>query len=409
MRTERLYFTDSQLLDFEANVVAVAPLPAVDGQECCQVVLDRTAFYPEGGGQPADHGELDGARVLDVQEQDGEIRHVVMGAFSAAPRSVRGKIDAIRRFDHMQQHSGQHLLSRVLIDLYRLPTSSFHLGIDACTIDLPTAQLSERQVEAAEERAAELIRAARSVNVLLGEAARSRTLRKEGNGDPELRVISIDGVDDCGCGGTHVATTAQIEAIAIRRVERINDQRCRVEFVCGGRARLDYRAKRQRLRTLAQLFSAEEVKLVDVARAAKDKQKELEKRLVELGKELLPMRADKLLASAEAIGAQRMLIARLPAEERASLQPLAQDLSRRGGIALALVAAPEEAGGKGQLVVAASPDSGVSAVECLRAALLAVGGAGGGSPVLAQGGFPGDRVEELVSLVSVEVRKRLDR
>ena len=212
MRTERLYFTDSQLLDFEAQVIAVAPLPAVDGQPRTQVVLDRTAFYPEGGGQPPDHGQLDGARVLDVQEQDGEIRHVVVGAFSGEPRSVRGKVDAVRRFDHMQQHSGQHLLSRVLIDLYQLPTSSFHMGLDACTIDLPTAQLSERQVEAAAERGAELIRAARGVQVLLGDAARSRTLRKEGNGDPELRVISIDGVDDCGCGGTHVSTTAQIDS-----------------------------------------------------------------------------------------------------------------------------------------------------------------------------------------------------
>lgn len=409
MRTERLYFTDSRLLDFEANVIAVTPLPAVEGQARSQVVLDRTAFYPEGGGQPPDQGDLDGARVLDVQDEAGEIRHVVAGSFSSEARAVRGKIDAARRFDHMQQHSGQHLLSRVLIDLFKLPTSSFHMGIDACTIDLPTAQLSERQVEAAEERAAELIRAARSVHVLLGDAARSRTLRKEGNGDPELRVISIDGVDDCGCGGTHVASTAEIEAIAIRRVERINDQRCRVEFVCGGRARSDYRAKRQRLRALAQLFSAEEGKLVDVARAAKDKQKDLEKRLVELGKELLPMRADRLLSTAEALGDKRLLIARLPAEERASLQPLAQELSRRGGIALALVAPAEDAGGKGQLVVGASPDSGVSAVECLRAALGAIGGAGGGSPVLAQGGFPGDRVEELVSLVSVEVRKRLDR
>jgi alanyl-tRNA synthetase len=400
--TERLYYRDSRVLAFEGAVLAVEGEPNAPRRVC----LDRTAFYPEGGGQPADHGELAGARVIAVNEADGVIWHTIEGAVPAVGSRVTGRIDPVRRFDHMQQHSGQHLLSRVFVDQLGLDTTSFHLGVDGCSIDLATPGLTDARINAAEERAAELVRDARPVVIRIGDAAHSLQLRGEGLPLPDYRVISIDGFDDCACGGTHVATTAEIELIAIRRVERINESRCRVEFVCGGRARRDYRAKRERIRELSRLLSADEARLVDAGRALLEKQKDAEKRVRELTREALPGRVDRQLAQATTRAGRRVVVIEVPLAERADAAALAQEFAKRPLVLAALIA-PGDAGGKGTLYCACGPESGVAAGQWLAAVLAVVGGRGGGSPHLAQGGFPAERGGEVLSAVERELQERL--
>ncbi len=405
MTTDRLYFEDSQLIEFDARVIAVES----DGSEI-RVLLDRTAFYPEGGGQPSDFGRLtvlsdDAAEVVDVQEQGGAIWHRLKVVDAAAARgfevgaTVVGKVDWKRRFDHMQQHTGQHLISRVFVEQMGLDTSSFHMGDQACTIDLAISNLTESQIRAAEERAAEVLRDARPVTVRIGDAAANLDLRKEGMAKGEFRAIVIEGVDACACGGTHVSNTAQIEAVAIRRVERINDTRCRVEFVCGGRARADYRQKRDRLRDLGRLLSAEEGKLGDATKALLEQRKDADKRIKELTREAMPARADRWMETATTVGGRRLLVARLESGLPEEVEGLAGELSKRPLLVAALVATPSGAE-KGQLFTIAAPDSKVAANEWLKAVLDPVGGKGGGSPKLARGGFPREKAEAVAEAAS---------
>src|SRR5713101_2774398 len=229
--TERLYLTDSYLTRFHARVVRT-----FQSKNQLAVVLDRSAFYPEGGGQPGDRGTLGGVPVLDTQERDGELLHLV-----DAPTWTLGEVDGIvdwaRRFDHMQQHHGQHLLSAAFLRVHQAPTVSFHLGEKTCTIDLdcPIDRLSPAALRAAEASANESIW--RDLPVIardfVGEERARLTLRKEPvKGD---RVVLVEGVDASPCGGTHPARTGEVGCVAILKVQRWGDAKARVEFACGGR------------------------------------------------------------------------------------------------------------------------------------------------------------------------------
>jgi alanyl-tRNA synthetase len=255
MKTERLYYTDPMLLAFEARVVRA------EGE---RVVLDRTAFYPTSGGQPYDTGRIDNARVIEVLDNDeGEVIHVLDRALTA--ETVHGEIDAARRFDHMQQHTGQHLLSAVLVELFKYATVSFHLGEELSTIDLATPSISDLQIAKAEERANALIFEDRKVNVSFRdkEEVDALGLRKQTKREGQIRLIEISGVDLSACGGTHVRSTGEIGAIVLRRVEKVK-QGTRVEFACGQRAvrwaRRDFTA----LTRAATLYTAKPHELPDL-------------------------------------------------------------------------------------------------------------------------------------------------
>ena len=180
--TERLYYTDCYLQQFRANVVEIAD----DGR---RVYLDRTAFYPTSGGQPFDTGTLGGANVIDVIDEEERIAHVLDAAITET--EITAQIDWPRRFDHMQQHSGQHLLSAVLEELFRIPTVSFHLGSETCTIDVTAAELSPVQIAQVEARCAEIVREARPLAITLEDAAADLGLRKESQRTGTLRVVAI--------------------------------------------------------------------------------------------------------------------------------------------------------------------------------------------------------------------------
>ena len=370
--TERLYYTDATITEFTARVVEI------NGN---RVYLDRTAFYPTSGGQQFDTGALGDARVVDVVDEDARIAHVLeKPATFAAGDEVKGRIDQARRFDHMQQHTGQHLLSAVVEDLFGHKTVSVHFGDEYSTLDLDAPLSMERALKA-ERRANEIILENRPVSVKFEDAATAAGLRKAVDRAGELRIIEIDRTDRSACGGTHVRGTAEIGPMIVRRVEK-NKQGMRVEFICGWRALARSRADFDALAAMAVSLTAsiDEVPALVAAQAARVKEAETAAR--KSGEELAKYQARERYESAmpDANGARRIT------EAAGSMDPLramAQALANMpNAVYLGTVASPPG------IVFAASADSGINAGELLKAALAANGGRGGGSPRVAQGTVP---------------------
>jgi alanyl-tRNA synthetase len=271
MKTHRIYYDDAYVKEFDARVMHCEVLPPdVNSGITSQVwalVLDRTAFYPTSGGQPNDLGKIADANVLDVRDDGDEIVHLV----DRHPESpdVLGCINWPRRFDHMQQHSGQHLLSAMFQERYGRPTVSFHLGTDFCTIDLRGPEPSDEILEGAERAANKIIFEDRPLTVRYGTAEDLAELgvRKEVDRSGILRAIEIEGADLQPCGGTHVKSTGQIGTLLVRRCTKMR-QDWRVEFVCGGRAERAARQDFLRIRATAEKLGCASEELVAAAERA---------------------------------------------------------------------------------------------------------------------------------------------
>src|SRR6516162_6625472 len=257
MATRRLYYDDSFQREFTARVLScepqkVSPSPEVKASTW-QAILDQTAFYPTSGGQPHDLGKIGDAQVVEVGDRKDEIVHVVDRRLECV--EVKGAIDWPRRFDHMQQHTGQHLLSAIFAEQFGLYTLSFHLGTESATIDLEADAVERAIIREAERRANEIVCENRSVAVEFEQAAEAQGLRKPSEREGTLRIVSIEGLDRSACGGTHVRLTGEIGAILVRKLEKVR-QAMRVEFLCGARAVGRARADCDVLAKVAQLFSA---------------------------------------------------------------------------------------------------------------------------------------------------------
>jgi alanyl-tRNA synthetase len=383
--TERLYYADSYLTHFDAKVVDRDP-------DRHRLYLDQTAFYPTSGGQQFDTGSLlvGGAAlpVIDVVDEGERIAHVLAEDAPAAASGtpVVGDIDWARRFDHMQQHSGQHLLSAVFQELLGAGTLSVHFGEETSTIDLDAAALSPEQLQAVERRANRAVFEDREVSTAVEDAAQAAGLRKASTREGALRIISIAGLDRSACGGTHVRRTGEIGVVLLRKSERVR-KNVRVEFLCGERATRRARADYEVLSGLAGLSSTsiDELPSVFAARLAELQQQG--KQLKELGLRLDEYRAQELYARARAElapGAQLVCgLERRATGAIADLRGLGQRFAAEPH-AVFIAALDEPA----SLLLAASEDSGVDASALLRATLQAHGGRGGGTPRLAQGSLP---------------------
>ncbi len=271
MATRRLYYDDAFEREFTARVMHCEVLPpdlnaGITGT-VWGLLLDRTAFYPTSGGQPNDLGKIGDTNVLDVRDEGDEILHVVDRRPSDP--EVNGYIDWPRRFDHMQQHTGQHLLSAMFQERFGLPTVSFHLGTEVCTIDLRGPEPTEEILEGAERAANQIIFEDRPVNVRYGTADQLSQLgvRKEVDRRGILRAIEIEAADLQPCGGTHVKRTGQIGVVLVRRCSKVR-QDWRVEFVCGGRAERLARRDFQLLRETGEKLSCAPEDLVSAATRA---------------------------------------------------------------------------------------------------------------------------------------------
>jgi len=399
--TKRLYYDSPELQEFKSVVEGVLA-PSAE-QPRPGVILHETAFYPTSGGQTHDTGWLtldssDRMRVTDVAErEDGRIVHYLEAPLRAATgAAVHGIIDFERRRDHMQQHSGQHVLSAAVIELYQMPTVSFHMGEDYCSIDVATPALSAEQAAAAEKRANQIVFENRPVEIRYVSRAEAEKLglRKlpPAERDP-LRLIEITDFDLSACGGTHVATTGQIGAIVLRKTEKVR-QGVRVEFVCGARAisavRRDYAA----LSESAALFSAQLWDTPNQIRKSLEDCKLLRKQRDDALAQLAEAMALASIREQPEVGGRKMIVRWFSDRDINFAKLFAQKAVRAGVPALALVASTMD---PPSLVFAQSAGGTADMGALLKQILATVGGRGGGSRDFAQGGVPaGSDIEQLL-------------
>ncbi|MFN7993618.1 MAG: alanyl-tRNA editing protein [Bryobacteraceae bacterium] len=382
--TERLYYTDSYLRDFSANVIESAD----DGR---RIYLDRTAFYPTSGGQPHDTGEIAGVRVIKVEDEEDRVAHV-----TAAPVSgeVQCRLDWARRLDHMQQHSGQHLLSAVLERL-GLSTISFHLGEDISTIDLEATKVQSAALQEGERLANAAVCENLPIEVSFEDAETVQALRKPSERSGTLRVVTIEGLDRSACGGTHVRRTGEIGPILLRRVEKVRNT-TRVEFLCGARAIQRARADYDALARAAQLFSGALDDVPSLVASQLEAARTAEKGRQKLAAELAQYHARELYRTAlPGDDGVRRLTRREAAGNLEDLRAMAQNFTAQPK-AMFIAALDEPPA----VLLATSADSGVDAGKVLKAALTAAGGRGGGNARLAQGSVPSrDRLESVLESI----------
>jgi alanyl-tRNA synthetase len=385
--TERLYRDDPYLLEFEAAVVS-----RCEHEGRPAVVLDRTAFYAESGGQPSDQGVLGDVAVLAVIDEGDEVLHVLGGAL--AGERVRGLVDADRRRDHRQQHHGQHLLSQAFVQTAGAGTISFHLGSEYCTIDLDR-EVGDEQVRVAETLANEVIAEARPVEVrtVSRKEALALGLTPPQEAGDSVRIVDAGGFDVQPCGGTHPRSTAEVGVVIVLGRER-HKGGSRVRFVCGHRALATVRQRNAILDRLGAVLSAPLEGLPDTATRVLDSLTEANRRSAHLLERVLDGEARRLLASAgaDAAGGERrptIVVATYDAWPAADLRTLGQRL-----VALApCVALLGSRSDTAYLAFAQTDGLGYDIPALLRAALEIVGGRGGGKGNLAQGG--GDRLDRL--------------
>lgn len=356
--------------------------------------LDRTAFYPTSGGQPHDAGQLGGIAVIDVVDEGERIAHLLAEPLPAGPTT--GRVDWPRRFDHMQQHTGQHLFSAVVADLLGYATVGVHFGKDVSTLDLEGGQLTPDQVRLAEHRANEVVVQNRPVKVSFEEAGEAIGLRKTVPRAGTLRIITIEELDRSACGGTHVNATGEIGAILIRKVERVR-KGVRLEFLCGARAVQRARGDHELLSALAAQFSASVDELPGLITAQRAELREAisTSRTLEAGLDL--HRARELYAGAtmDASGIRRVLV-RHPTGSVNALKGVAQAFaSMPRAIFVGATENPPA------ILLATSSDSGIDAASVLKGLLAGVGGRGGGSARMAQGTVPGpEQLEQVLAPMS---------
>jgi alanyl-tRNA synthetase len=398
MSSDRLYYTDAYLMEFDAVVREVQP-----HDDKWKVTLDRTAFYPTSGGQPFDRGTLGGAIVIDVlDEEDGSIGHLVDRELEKNSR-VRGHVDGVRRFDHMQQHTGQHLLSAAFERQVDARTVSFHLGASAATIDL-NKELSAEQVAEVEDTANRVLWEDREVSVKLvtaGEAAKL-PLRKDPTRTGDLRIIEIDDYDLSACGGTHVKRTGAIGIIALSGFERFKGG-LRVEFVCGTRALRAYRALDKAVNGSVRLLSVLPENLPSAIERLQTAGRAHQKAQESLYERLALHEAASLFAAGEKVGGATLVAAAVSGWDASGLKKLAAAIVSRPATVTVLLSSESPSA----IVVSRSADLSIDTGVVLRKLIERFGGKGGGKGSLAQGGGLGGEPRAILEVARAEVQSQV--
>ena len=378
MSTHRLYYDDAYLQNFDATVLSCEPSSSVFSESgpiaAWEVLLDRTAFYPSSGGQPNDLGTLGEAGILDVRDVNEGVLHIVDREIARG--AVKGVVDWSRRFDHMQQHTGQHLLSAMFQERFGLPTVSFHLGSDLCTIDLRGPEPSKDILQGAQRAANKVIFEDRPVNVCYGTAEQLAEIgvRKEVDRAGLLRAIEIESADLQPCGGTHVKSTGQIGVILVRRCTRVR-QDWRVEFVSGGRADRVAGGDFQLLQTLSKRLSCAPQDLVLAVEKALMEREAHFKDLQGVLQELAEARAALLVSAAPVSAKGTRVVAELLREAHPDLLlPLATEVARHEGAVGMLILE-----GSGQFVLAQNPAAKQNLSSLLKEVFAVYPGKGGGT------------------------------
>jgi alanyl-tRNA synthetase len=403
--TERLYYHDSRLLEFDATVISVSERD--DGQ--IAVELDRTAFYPTGGGQPTDTGTLGEARVVDCidAESDG-VLHLILGSVPEIGDTIHGKVDWLRRLDHLQQHTGQHILSAAFVKLFDVPTHSFRVLEHECEIDVALDNPTDERIEQAVDLANQIIWENRPMTIrqVTAEEALTLPLRKEPSREGDLRVVEIDDFDLTPCGGTHAKSTGEVGVIAVRSWERAKGL-TRIQFMAGNRVLADYRKANRTACDVAELFSAGREDSPALVSKLVEESKKLRHRVSELEEVACRVEAEELIRYRTGSGSDR--VADEPGASHTGTRIIAKVFDDRDAdslkhLALALSAHSKTVallgsrdGETARLVFARSSDAAGDMNSLMHGACSIIGGRGGGKPDMAQGG--GKNVDRLAEAI----------
>ena len=394
--TERIYYTEPARTEFDGTVESCGTL---EGR--IVATLDRTAFYPTSGGQPFDTGSLGGARVLDVIDlPDGNVGHV-LDAPLAVGTSVQGRIDWSRRFTHMQQHTGQHILSAAFDRLFASRTVGFHLGAEVSTLDLDKV-LTAASIAAAEAESNRIVWENRGVAIRFASEAEAATiqLRKEPTRTGPLRLIEVAGFDISACGGTHVGRAGEVGMVAVKSWEKFRGG-TRLEFLCGGRALAEYRVVRDAVAGCIRLVSVSPPELPAAIERAQGENKDLRRTIKDLQERLAAFEAGAMVARGRRIGQAIVVVEAVAGWDQTGLKALAAAAAGQPGVVAAMVSATDPA----LVVLARAADVPVDVAAMLKTLVGRCGGKGGGKPEMAQGGgFAGPAADLAAAILDLIAR-----
>ncbi|WP_413307621.1 DHHA1 domain-containing protein [Bacillus sp. 1P10SD] len=395
---QKLYYQDAYIHTFSAKIVKQEQ----DEQGQWYVVLDQTAFYPTGGGQPNDTGKIAAKKVINVEEKDGEIRHYFETPLEKTEGVIEGKIDWKRRFDHMQQHCGQHILSAAFDHLFQYKTVGFHLGVETLTIDLETETLTEHEVKRAEELANKIILENKEIEVkwVTEEELSQYALRKETKVKEDIRLVIIPEFDYNGCGGTHPKSTGEVSAIKILNWER-QKKKIRLQFVCGNRVIKQLESKQKIMLELTKLLNAPEKEMETAVIRMIENAKGLEKALEQVRENLLQYEAKELLS--KSAGTHQIVGEVFQNRTIQELQKLARLITAENDQVLVSFVSTNE--GRVQLVCARGAVREENMKGLVGEILPMINGKGGGNESFAQGG--GDAhlsAEEILELILARLK-----
>ncbi|GGA81403.1 alanyl-tRNA editing protein [Ornithinibacillus halotolerans] len=392
--SEKLYYQDQYLGRFSSRVEKIEQ----DDDGKYFAILEQTAFYPTGGGQPHDIGTLNEVKVYDVEEIDGEIRHYIEEPINKEELCV-GEINWDRRMDHMQQHAGQHILSAAFAEEYKYETISFHLGTELCSIDLHTDSLTEDEVIQTERMANLIILENRPIETkwVTKQEINKYKLRKELAVTENIRLVIIPEFDYNGCGGTHPRSTGEVGSIQVLHWEK-HKKHIRVYFVCGRRVRQQLRTKHQVIQRLTKLLSAPQEKLEVVTEQMLAQMSEYEKQIATLQMEIVDYEATTYIEKAEIIEGQSVIKISSENKPMAVLQQLAKKIANLSSESFICIV--NETSDKLQLVCAKGENLPINMNQLIKIVLPKINGKGGGNENIAQGG--GEKTqskEELFDLI----------
>lgn len=369
-----LYYKDAMTREFTANVVRTA----VEADGRAFIVLSNTAFYPTGGGQPHDTGWIQDIEIINVEKVYDEIRHYTKADVSTLAGEVSGKLNWARRFDHMQQHTGQHILTAAFVELFDLPTVSFHLGSELVTIDLNVSDVTDEQLAVAEKRANDIILENRPIETkwITADELATYNLRKDVAVEEDIRLVIIPDYDYNGCGGIHPTSTGQVSLLKIMGTEKMK-KNIRIHFVCGQRVLAQLAMRKNVLTDVARQLSVPEEQAADALRKFATTAKTADKSLAEAQDKLLEFEAKELAT-------QNVAVAVYENRSIQQLQKLGRFITQTNVDAVALLVADND--DKLQFIAARGANVELSMKTISSAVLPLVNGKGGGNDALVQGG-----------------------
>jgi len=397
VETKILYFEDSYQVEFEANVVERAIY-----DERPALILDQSCFYPESGGQPSDRGTINGVRVVRVLEEGERIVHLLEEDIPS--EKVKGNIDWQMRFDHMQQHSGQHILSQSFYELFGAETLSFHMGDDLSTVEIDLRKITEEDVEKVEERANEIVFQDREIRAYFipEEKIKDISLRKPPKKRGIIRVVEVLDFDYSACGGTHCRRTGEVGLIKILKWEKIRNN-LRFEFVCGSKALKDYTWKNRTLHQLANQLTANEREIISSVERTFSDLKSQKKKVKKMQEKMSQYEAQEIIQNTKEKIIKDILAERTPEEARF----LALNIIRRGDYVVLYALKMEK---RGHLILASSENLNLDMRELVPLVSPLIKGKGGGSPSLIEiAGEEKENLELALNKAWLFVKEKLEK